>query len=168
MEFVFIIGVARTGSKIYKNSINSYTDIDILNEMHYLSPRWLRKDFCMSVSKTIGKPLRGEHLEALINLMFQKQFNGTFWQMSLDEIEGNENSIQELDRDVLASRLGETNFAFKTILETLLCMHAEIKKKRRGGQNFQSTLHALRNSINGFLTHAIFILREIPEPFMHL
>ena len=53
MDFVFIIGIARTGSKIYKNMLNKYSEINILNELHFLSPKWIRKDFRWFVKNSL-------------------------------------------------------------------------------------------------------------------
>ena len=137
MQFVFIVGVARSGSKIYRNAVNSCTDIHLLNELHYLTPRWLRNDFRTAVSETLGLPVPKKKIESLLDLMYGGTLEGTFWQFDVAKVDANENCIHELDRKMLASHLAaETDLSLKAILEILMRCHAEHRGKPRGGAKF--------------------------------
>lgn len=161
MEHIFIVGVARTGSKIYRNVINGCTDIDTLNELHYLSPRWIRQDFRRTVSKAVGSPLSVTSLDLLLDVMYQKTLEGTFWRMGAEEVNGNESCIFDIRRDDLAERLRRTDLSFPAILDTLMCMHAEMKNKRRGGAKFPVNIACCQELCQWFPdAHYIHIVRD--------
>ena len=50
----FIVGMPRTGSKIYKNLINDNTDINISAEIFFLTPPWIREDVARKTAREIG------------------------------------------------------------------------------------------------------------------
>lgn len=134
-RFVFIVGIARTGSKIYMTNLNRYSDIDIVNELHYLAPRYIRRDFIATVQDTLGNRLRALSAEALVELMYSGALLGTFWERKRRTAELQHRLI-DLDPAVLVRRLKEAPPSWPLILRILLDEHARVAGKARPGAKF--------------------------------
>lgn len=136
MEFVFIIGVARTGSKIYKNILNEFSKINIMNEMLFLAPRWVRKDFRYYTKKYIGDIKTKSDVTNLIDLMYSGTFHGTFWTTELWSVPDVQNSIIGLDKEKLKIEILNSNLSYKNIFKILIEQHSSARDKKRGGAKF--------------------------------
>lgn len=133
-RFVFIVGVARTGSKIYMTVLNRFSEIDVVNELHYLAPRFIRRDFVTTVQRRLGTRLEAASAEALVNEMFSGRLNGTFWQpRSADSLE---QRITDLNRDTLVRRLSAGATTPQRVMRVLLEEHARVAGKSRPGAKF--------------------------------
>ena len=79
MEHVFIVGIARTGSRIYMSTLNDHSDIDIITEVHYLAPRYIRKD-AVTALKLNSRPLESaERVKEALKTMYSGELVGDFW-----------------------------------------------------------------------------------------
>ena len=135
MKFVFIIGIARTGSKVYMNIITNHSDINILSEMHYLAPRWIRKDFVHNYNQDNKKP-KEKKIEDLIELIYSGKLNGTFWTTEKWDVIGTPNNITAIDPDQLRKSFAESNLSYKEIFETVIKTHTVARNKKIGGAKF--------------------------------
>ena len=136
MDFVFIIGIARTGSKIYRNILNEYSEINVLNEMHFLAPRWVRKDFRYYFKKYLGDIKTKTDVSNLIDLMYSGTLNGTFWTTESWDVSGVQNSIIGIDKDKLKNEIFDSTMSYKEIFKILLEQHTIARNKKRGGAKF--------------------------------
>ncbi len=133
-RFVFVVGVARTGSKIYMTMLNRFSEIDIVNELHYLAPRFIRRDFVTTVQRRLGSRLEVASPEALVNEMFSAPLNGTFWQpRSSGSLE---QRVTDLNRDTLVRRLSTGVTTPARVMRVLLEEHARVAGKSRPGAKF--------------------------------
>ncbi|UZS00185.1 sulfotransferase family protein [Chondrinema litorale] len=123
-EPVFIVGMPRTGSKIYKNIINYHSDINISPEIFYLTPNWIRKDFIQLTQSLIGETSSDNSLDKLASLMFENKFFGTYWR----DIKGEKKDMLKL--------LKGTNGSFKEIFIAILEYDAQINNKVKLGAKF--------------------------------
>jgi hypothetical protein len=136
MEFAFIIGIARTGSKIYMNILNKYSEIDILTELHFFAPRLVRKDFRYYVKKNVGTIKTKNDVLKLINLMYSGMLKGTFWGTDIDDSKDAQNKIIGLDKDILTNEILNSTKSYKDIFRILMEQHAILRNKKRGGAKF--------------------------------
>lgn len=133
--FVFIVGIARTGSKIYMSMLNRYADIDVVNELHYLAPVYIRRDFVRTVQRHLGPRPRNDNVGSLVRLMFSGTLHGTFWE-SRTSTNGPHQRISDLDPATLARHLSSAPLSWRHILGTLLREHARTAGKSRPGAKF--------------------------------
>jgi len=124
LQPVFIVGMPRTGSKIYKNIINHHSTINISPEIFYLTPKWIREDFVSVSQSLIGELNNDQDLERLTSLMFQNKFFGTYWR----DIKGEE-------KDMLAL-LKKTDKSYKEIFIAILKFDALANNKTQLGAKF--------------------------------
>jgi len=124
MKPVFIVGMPRTGSKIYKNIINAHTPINISPEIFFLTPKWIRSDFLRTAKRLVGDMTRDENIAKLSDLIFQGHFFGTYYR----SIAGNKDRLTEL--------LRQSNRSPKGLLEALLRFDAEQHMKESIGAKF--------------------------------
>ncbi|MCD6322764.1 MAG: sulfotransferase [Clostridiales bacterium] len=136
MELVFVIGVARTGSKIYRNIINNNTNINILNELHYLSPRWIRKDFITSTRNIIKKSEESGDLTEFIDYLYSNGLKGNFWTTDKWNVVGPPNNITGIEKNELRKELERTGLGYDRIFEVLIKKHTENQRKNIGGAKF--------------------------------
>lgn len=126
MQYVFIIGIARTGSKIYKNILNEWSDIHVSNELHFLFPPWIMKDFRTYVDEKIGNLKIDSNIPPLINLMYSGALNGTFWK----------GEIHNINREKLEKRILESDRSYRSIFKILVEESAKAKNKKIAGAKF--------------------------------
>jgi hypothetical protein len=149
MKSVFILGPARTGSKIYMNILNEHTSIDIMPELHFLSPFWIRKDFVSTVKKSVGDLNLDANIPKLINLLYSKQLNGSFW-----------NSI-DLDKNRLQKAIISSDKSFKSLFEILLKEHADYNNKLIPGAKFPVHFSYISTLLEWFpQCKIIFLIRD--------
>lgn len=121
---VFILGCSRTGSKIYMNILNKYSDIHITHEMHFINPRWLHQDFIRTVRNRIGDLQDDNNVEKLLELMDQKALYGSFWKHF------------DYNREDLKQKLLKSSRTSKEVFEILLSIDAMRNGKSRCGAKF--------------------------------
>jgi hypothetical protein len=136
MEFLFIVGVARTGSKIYTNILNEYSQINVTSELHFLCPRWIRKDFRYHLRKSVGYIDSPNKVRDLINLMYSGKLNGTFWVQKSSNASYSPNNINALDKEVLEQEILNSTKSDKEIFRVLVEQHMIARNKKRGGAKF--------------------------------
>ena len=136
MEFVFIIGIARTGSKIYVNILNEYSEYNVLSELHFLAPRWIRKDFRYYFKKYLGDIKTKNNVLKLIDLMYSGTLNGTFWKTESSNVSGVQNKIAGIDKNILKSEILNSNGSYKDIFKILIEQHTIARDKKKGGAKF--------------------------------
>ena len=136
MQFVFILGIAKAASKTYRNILNRHTDIDIVNEMHYMAPRWIRRDFRSTVRRSLGYPVPPDRLSALVELLYSDTLEGTFWRMFPRPPDELRYRIVDLEQSDVEAALGRTDLRFRSIMEALPTLHADRAGKLRGGAKF--------------------------------
>lgn len=125
-EPVFIVGCSRTGSTLLQNLLNRYTAIDILSEIHFLTPRWIHKDFYRSI-KPFMKLNDEKFADEVINLMYSGKLFGVFW----EKIEQ-----RNLDRRDLREGLITSGKDLARIFFTLMETHAKRNGKSILGAKF--------------------------------
>jgi len=92
---VFIVGMPRTGSKIYQFAINDNSEVKISHEIFFLAPQWSRKDVQSIIRDEIGALDNDQSLEQLADMIFARKFNGTYWNL----IDGDRQKFLKLLRD---------------------------------------------------------------------
>jgi hypothetical protein len=129
LEPVFIVGLARTGSKLYRDILDQNTEIDVLNELHYCVPRWIKKDFRHAARPALSATSREQRASHLVRLMFSESLHGTFWRKT----DGHPNHISDFEPESLRQALMRTDLSHAAILRTLLEEHARLMGKKQGG-----------------------------------
>jgi len=135
MEYVFIVGLPRTGSKIYMSIINDFSDIDIVREMHYLAPRFIRKSAVSSL-RLEQQPLSNpERVERAIERMYNGRLSGAFWDKRSTE-NGVQLRLVDIEKNVLQESLLSSSGTPRDVFRIILEKHAESVGKRRAGAKF--------------------------------
>ena len=134
-QFVFIVGIARTGSKIYLSMIKRNTDIDIVNELHYLTPWWVRSDFVSKAERQYGGLGTDQQVTAFVNSLYSRTFQGSFWNQNKDKGKPT-NGIISIKKEVLLERILRSNRTYKEILKIIIEEHAQSHDKTLGGAKF--------------------------------
>lgn len=124
---VFILGVARTGSKIYKNILNENSDIDIIEELQFLVPAFIRKDV-YSYMNEINVKNKDKYIEELLCLFYSKNIDGPFWL--------NDQGIGIIEKSRLRKQLRKYKISIDNIMRILMYEHAKIKNKKNCGAKF--------------------------------
>jgi hypothetical protein len=135
MDFVFIVGVARTGSKIYMSIVNRFSDIDVVGEMHFLAPWYVRNDAVRTLGLERNPPFRDGDAERIVEAMYSGRLNGEFWKQS-GPSQTLRNRLADLDRDRLVRAMAHWNRRPEGLLRILLTEHARVAGKRRAGAKF--------------------------------
>lgn len=149
MELVFIVGIARTGSKIYMSSLNDHTDIDIVNELHFLAPRYVRGDVVRSLNLH-STPLTGSsRVQAAVDRMYSGTLNGTFWEIRNSSTRLQQR-ITDIDRDTLIELLSSGAGRPEDLFRTLLFEHARVANKRRAGAKFPVDISCVTKLVDWF------------------
>ncbi len=153
MDFIFIIGVARTGSKIYRNIINDNTDIDIINEILLFQP-FLIKDVDYYINKICKR--NKNNVNNLIDIMYSGNIlRGTFWKNKKN------NRIFEIDKEILRKKISQREISTQNIFENILIEHAKVKKKSRGGAKFPVNIKYFNNLFSWFpKAYYLHIIRD--------
>ena len=101
-------------------------DLDIVDEMHFFSPRWLRRDVATHIRRHVGRLDAPGAVDKLLDLFYSGLSLNWFW-----------NTIEtQLDRDLLRNDLANRTLDMKSIFDSLLAVHAEMRDKPRIGAKF--------------------------------
>ncbi len=131
MDAVFIVGIARTGSSMLQSMLNAHPDVDIVNELHFRAPRWIRKDVMRHVAE-LGSMQRDERVDALVNLLFADELGGTFWRAA----EQSERGVTVMDRQALRASILDSDRSPEALLRAILAEHARRSGARIPGAKF--------------------------------
>lgn len=124
MKPIFVVGAARSGSRIYLNLFNSHSVVDMIEEPHILNPWWLHRDFVRSTRKKIRDLRSDQSIETLVDLMFSKYYYGYFWE-----------SIK-LDRVSLKERILATDRSIRAIFWAVMAESCETSGKSIPGAKY--------------------------------
>ena len=108
MKPVFIIGAARSGSRIYLSLFNFHTEIDMIEEPHIFNPRWLRPDFVRSTKRKLSDLKSDKNIDKLMDLMCSGYYYGYFWESF------------RLDREPLKNNILKSDRSFRSIFKAIL------------------------------------------------
>jgi len=160
MDFVFILGIARTGSKIYQNILNTESEINIMMELHFLAPRLIRKDFRFTVEKKIRDLKVDSNIPKLIDLMYSNTLEGTFFKIPNESFDPKKR-IVGLDKEKLKERILESDISYKSIFKILLEEHSWLNEKKIGGGKFPVDISYLPTLLEWFPdSKIIHIIRD--------
>jgi hypothetical protein len=123
-EPTFIVGMPRTGSKIYMKLINAFTDINISPEIQFAAPAWIRNDFMRITRREVGEARGDADAARIADLVFAGRYCGTYFR----NIRG--------DKQQLARLLRESDRSPKALFEALLRFDASQRNKTRIGAKF--------------------------------
>jgi hypothetical protein len=123
---VFIIGGSRTGSEMLKTMLSASTDLDFVDELFLLCPRWLHRDLDGLIRARVGEISSVESRERLVDLLYSGEPYGWVWGKA----------SEKFDRDVLRDSLDADNLDLKAILDALMEAHAAVTGKTGRGAKF--------------------------------
>ena len=123
---VFIIGGSRTGSEMLKTMLSVSPEIDFVDELFLLCPRWLHKDLATCLATEVGDLDAPGALERVVDLLFSGRPYGWVWSVA----------NQKFDRERLKQELTGTSLSLRDILAALMEVHAERRGKQGRGAKF--------------------------------
>ena len=80
MKYIFIVGCAKTGSKLLRRILMTHPDLNLLDELHFLVPRWVKKDF-VHHARAFAPLTDSDNLHRLIEFMYADRLEGAFWRV---------------------------------------------------------------------------------------
>lgn len=125
-EYIFITGVGRTGSQLFRKILNSGTEVAMLPEIKFITP-W-EKDV-LSLIKYNHSLKDDSKLKSFVDSLWSGNIQAEFW------IEIQKKKIA-VDKDDFLNRLEKTDRSAKNILKTLIDLYSEYFNKSRGGAKF--------------------------------
>lgn len=163
MKPVFLLGVARTGSKLYQHVLTEHTGVDVAPELQYLLS-WVhafqKPDFQRVVRSQLGYPIAREQAPELVDLLYSGELTGTFWQYEPGR--EHESGIGTVDRADLEGRLRENGLSWRGILTSLLVSHAEARGKSRPGAKFPVNIARYETLLDWY--PAAFVIHIVRHP----
>lgn len=123
---VFIIGGSRTGSEMLKTMLSMSDELDFVDEMFLLCPRWLHKDLRSNIKEHVGDLSAPDAVDRVIDLIMSGIPYGWFWTVA----------DRKLDREMLRSELADTELSLQSILRAIMVVHARLNKKNGVGAKF--------------------------------
>jgi len=123
---VFIIGGSRTGSEMLKTMLSMSPEIDFVDELFLLSPRWLHKDLWRSIQANVGNLGDSRARQRLVDFIFSGIPYG--WVYSVAD--------EKFDRNVLQQQIEDVEITAGNILAALMKAHAERSGKCALGAKF--------------------------------
>ena len=123
---IFIIGGSRTGSEMLKTMLSASPEIDFVDEAFFHCPRWLHKDLATNIRQHVGSLEADDAVDKLLELLYSGIPYGWLW----SEVE------QELDRDLLRAELSKDALTQRSILASVMNVHAAMRGKTGVGAKF--------------------------------
>lgn len=123
---VFIVGGSRTGSEMLKTMLSASPDLDFVDELFLLCPRWLHKDLNSNIRRHVGKLDAPGARDRMVDLLYSGTPYGWFYSVG----------IQELDREALREALGSKALTLKAVFDALMEVHARTREKSGLGAKF--------------------------------
>lgn len=135
-NYVFIVGCARTGSKLHADMLNAHPAINLVDELHFLAPAWVRKDFRRRAAG-VGPLTSSVNLGKLVEQMYSGELSGTFWNQPPPDQPGKPpQTVFDLDRAELTRRIGDSGRRLEDVFACLIEMQAELQGKAVAGAKF--------------------------------
>lgn len=136
MEYIFVVGCAKTGSKLIRQILMTHPDVDILAELHFLVPRWIKKDF-VHHAREIGPLAVDRNVRALVDLMYSNRLAGSFWRTDPGRrLEESPGRIDDLDPERLQQAILRSDRSYRAVMQILLEEHAARTGRRVAGAKF--------------------------------
>ena len=136
MKPIFIVGCARTGSKLHADILNGHSQLNLVDELHYLAPWWLRRDFARAAASA-GALKHDNNLSELLDQMYSGRLAGTFWQPPPAEQRDNPpQTIYDLDRQQLVAEINQNGRDLRGIFLSLISLQATSRGKSVAGAKF--------------------------------
>ena len=123
---VFIVGGSRTGSELLKTMLSASPELDFVDELFLLCPRWLHKDLRSNIKQHVGDLSSDGGLDRLMGLLYSGKPYGWFWSKA----------DRELNRDLLREELSNSPLTLKSILTAIMVVHARQREKQGIGAKF--------------------------------
>jgi len=123
---VFIIGGSRTGSEMLKTMLTVSTELDFVDELFLLCPRWLHKDLQTNITQHVGDLRSSGASVKLIDFLFSGVPYGWFWSVV----------TEQLDKDKLSRRLEGKALTLQEIFLAIMEVHSNMRGKARTGAKF--------------------------------
>ena len=123
---IFIIGGSRTGSEMLKTMLSASPEIDFVDEAFFHCPRWLHKDLATNIREHVGSLEAEDAVDKLVELLYSGIPYGWLW----SEVE------QELDRGLLRAELSNGALTQRSILASVMNVHALMRGKTGVGAKF--------------------------------
>lgn len=162
MEYVFIVGIARTGSKIYSTMLNDHSDVDIVSELHYLAPRIVRRDAVTELGLVQSPLTTPEKIDAALDKMYAGTLLGDFWAKT-ERTEEIQHRIVDIERERLKQALANGNGGPRAVLEAVLTEHAAAAGKRRAGAKSPVDISRVATLLDWFPNSKIIHLIRDPR-----
>ena len=125
-EPVFIIGGSRTGSEMLKTMLSMSDELDFVDELFLICPRWLHRDLRTNIREHVGDLAAPGAADRIIDLMFSGKPYGWFWTVT----------EEKLDRELLRKELSREELSLKSIFRAIMIVHARLNQKTRHGAKF--------------------------------
>lgn len=168
---VFIIGGSRTGSEMLKTMLSMSPELDFVDEMFLLCPRWLHRDLRATLREHVGDLSSAGALDRVINLVYSGMPYGWFWTVT----------HKQLDRTRLREELAVEPLSLRSIFRAIMVVHAEGRGKVGHGAKFPlhysraeqllewfpgcRLIHTTRNPKATYASQAAKYLRDRPDAF---
>ena len=109
-----------------KTMLSVSENLDFVDEMFLMCPRWLHKDLQTNIRQRVGRLDSPGAREQLIDLLYSGVPYGWLW----SEVDS------QLDRDELDKELGHAELSLRSIFEAILVVHARMRGKSGHGAKF--------------------------------
>ena len=123
---IFIIGGSRTGSEMLKTMLSASPEVDFVDEAFFHCPRWLHKDLATNIAEHVGSLEAEGAVDKLVELLYSGIPYGWLW----SEVE------RELDREMLRAELNKGALTQRSILASVMNVHASMRGKTGVGAKF--------------------------------
>ena len=137
---VFIIGGSRTGSEMLKTMLSASPKIDFVDELFLYCPGWLHKDLATNIREHVGSLDSKDALDKLLDFLYSGIPYGWFWSVA----------ERELDRAALRAELSGGPLDYRSILASIMVVHANMRGKSGLGAKFPVHFSSTRQLLRWF------------------
>ena len=123
---VFIIGGSRTGSEMLKTMLSASPNLDFVDELFLLCPRWLHTDLDFNIRKHVGSLDATDVLDRLIDFLYSGIPYGWFWSVA----------EEQLDRRMLRNELAGRPLSLESLFRAIMVVHSRMRNKVGIGAKF--------------------------------
>ena len=137
---VFIIGGSRTGSEMLKTMLSVSPDLDFVDELFLLCPRWLHTDLATRLAMDVGDVGAPGAVDDVLDVLFSGRPYGWVWTVA----------EKKFDRGRLREELAGTSLSLRDVLAALMTVHAEGRGKHGHGAKFPTHYSYTRQLLEWF------------------
>jgi hypothetical protein len=152
-NYIFILGIGRTGSKIYMNFLKKNENITVLPELKFDFP--FQKDIMHYYKKNHRLRSDGD-VENFLNDLYQGNVKSSAWNQVRKDID-------ILDREHLKELINASERQPKDVLESIIRSNMQIKGKTVGGAKFPVAVTKMDQIFTWFPTSKIIHLTRGPH-----